>query len=330
MHKDAGKREKIEWLNYWIESANEEKTNRILILGDSVARSYRPILNRLVQGEGYVVDLLAMSYSIFDSSLINEIEHFIESIGYQYNYIIFNLGAHHGYSAEIKNNKELQKRYFQILEDILRLLSRQTIHIITVSGTPERIDDAEANNNEIQSRNNILKSVSCKNGYQYVDLYSQLYDNKMFPLVDLFHFNDNGYEHIAYELGKALGFQIKNINSNRICSPKTLVEILGRTKKVYLYGDGKKGKQLRKYLCFLDVKVEKMFIVSDKFYKKENEQQISLSEIKNKMDIGDIILVTTEDMEVWEVLEQLKIDYCTLSEKVYSFIYDYIAAYINI
>ena len=31
------KRERIEWLNYWIEDANEEK-KRILLIGDSVTR----------------------------------------------------------------------------------------------------------------------------------------------------------------------------------------------------------------------------------------------------------------------------------------------------
>lgn len=329
MHGEVEKREKIEWLNHWIESAYEERINRILILGDSVARGYRPVLNRLVQKENCVVDLLAMSYSVFDSSLINEIEHFIESIGYRYHYIIFNLGAHHGCSLETRNNKELQNLYFQKLDVIFQLLSKQTSNIIIVSGTPERITDTEANNDEIQSRNNILESVSHKYGYTYVDLYSQLYDNKKFPLIDVFHYNDSGYEYIAYELGKALGFQIKNINSNRISSQKTFVEILRRSSKVYIYGDGKRGKQLHRYLLFFNIKVEEKFIVSNEFYDKENKQQILLSEIKGKMKIGDIILVTVEDMEVWEVLEQLKLIYYTLGEKVYSFIYEYIAAYID-
>ncbi|MCM1038082.1 MAG: SGNH/GDSL hydrolase family protein [Ruminococcus sp.] len=323
-------REKIEWLNYWIESANEREKKRILILGDSVARGYRPVLNRMVEQAGYVVDLLAMSYSIFDLSLINEIKHFIDSVGYQYCFIIFNLGSHHGYSLKIKENTDLQEAYYRKLDDILRLITKMSRKIITVSGTPERTSDKEAHNDEIQSRNSILKAISYKYKCNYVDLYSQMYNNKDFPLIDLFHFSDNGYEYIAYELSKALGIQIKNINANRISSPRTFAKILKKAKRIYIYGNGEKGKQLYKYLHFSDINVMARYVVSNEFYEKEDQHLILLDEIERELDIGDIILVTPEDISVWERLEGLNFHYYTLGKKVYSFIYEYIAVYIDL
>lgn len=323
-------REGIEWLNYWIENAQEEKKNRILILGDSVARGYRPVFNRIAQKKDFAVDLLAMSYSIFDPLLLKEILHFMGNIGYEYFYIIFNLGAHHGYALQVKNNEALQELYFQKLDEILCPLSRMTNNIITLSGTPERIGDSNANNDEIRCRNKILESISKQYGYKYLDVYSQLCDNDKFPLIDLFHYMDNGYEYIANVLGKELGFLTKNISANRISSLKALTEILKNGKRKYIYGDGKRGEQLYKYLCNLNVEIEEKFIVSDEFYKKGNRFQIALDEIKGRVDGDDIILVTPENIALWENLDHLKLNYYTLSAEIYEFIYEYVAAYIDL
>lgn len=72
---DIANREKIEWFNYWIEDANQEK-KRILLIGDSVTRQYRKILNNVVATEGYVCDLIATSHSILDEVLEKELKFF--------------------------------------------------------------------------------------------------------------------------------------------------------------------------------------------------------------------------------------------------------------
>ena len=45
-------REKIEWLNYWIEDADKDK-ERIILIGDSVTRDLRKKLNLYMKASYY-------------------------------------------------------------------------------------------------------------------------------------------------------------------------------------------------------------------------------------------------------------------------------------
>lgn len=326
--KEMEMREEIEWLNYWIETAYAKDKKRILILGDSVARGYRPILNRMLRKDDCAVDLIAMSYSLFDPSLKEEITHFVDTIGYQYNHIIFNLGAHHGYMFECKSDKGLQETYYREMKKILGILGRMSRNIITVSGTPENVNRKEANNDEIEIRNVILKKVSRELGYKYIDLYSSLYNNKQFPQTDIVHFFENGYEYIAYELSKALGFENMFIRSNRVTSLKKFMEIIEKAGKVYIYGDGQRGRKLRGYLMSLNAKLAEGYIVSNEFYRKGNSEQVPLEEIADNFVTDDVFFVTPEDIMLWEALNKLGMNYYTLDAKLYSFIDEYMDVYI--
>ena len=104
-------REKIEWLNYWIEDANENK-KRILLIGDSVSRDIRKGMCTRLKDE-YAVDLLAMSYSIFEDDIENEIEHYFIKNPYQYEYILYNLGAHQGYSRNCIDSEKNQQTFIE-------------------------------------------------------------------------------------------------------------------------------------------------------------------------------------------------------------------------
>lgn len=191
-------REKIEWINWWIERANDTTYNRILLIGDSVARDYRKVLNARMSERGYVVDLLAMSHSIFDNLYLLGINYYIEVVGaeYRYDYVIFNGGTHHGYSVSCIDQENKQREYCQRLKDILKMLERINDNIITLGGTPENAAFPEAKNSEIEMRNNLLQSVSLECGYKFVDLYKRLWDKDLF-MRDRYHYLEAGNEYIA-------------------------------------------------------------------------------------------------------------------------------------
>ncbi len=317
-------KETIEWLNYWIENADDDREGekRVLLLGDSVARDYRKSLNRMLQDEGYVVDLLAMSFSIFDELMIKEISHFIKDVGYHYQYILFNLGTHHGYSIMCKNDEIAQKNYFYILKRIFRLLEETGATIITISGTPENINMNDSNNEEIKARNQILKAFSLYYNYRFIDLYECL-EAKKFLMTDKFHFLNDGSEYISSVIKKAMGFEKQSVPINMIHSVLDLNKILGDSVHIYIYGDGKRGELLKKYLGILNHKLEG-FIVSEEFFQRNNCEHILLEEISDSIRDNGIILVTPENKIIWDKLNQMRFPYCTLDKRIYIYIEEYV------
>lgn len=323
-------REEVEWLNYWIQDANDRDKKRILLLGDSVARGYRRTLNTMLQTEHCAVDLLAASYSVLDHSLLEELEHFVSTIGYDYQSIVFQMGFHHGYWVKCKENKEDYDAYYRQLEKILNVLQKLNCNMITVSSTPENTNYPDANNEELKVRSSILQNVSEKYGYPFVDLYHTLYDNKEFAMADIVHYEEKGYEYIAHRISNALGFSCEKIESNRIHFMNMFTEILKNTRHIYLYGDGKKGKILYDYLHSLNVLTQEQYIVSEEFYQKDHEKQVLLNKIKENLDANDLIFVTIEEHKLWEKLKHINIRYYTLSDGLYLFMEGYVTGYRNL
>jgi hypothetical protein len=321
-------REQIEWLNYWIEDADMEDKKRVLLIGDSVARDYRKPLNRMLENEGYVVDLLAMSFSIFDKKFIEEIEHFFNTIGcqYQYQYILCNFGCHHGYSVKCKSSVNLQMNYYHKLEKIYEVLKNVCENVISISGSPENVNIDEANNEEIEIRNHILQLFSLEFNYKFVDLYSKL-KIKDLKMKDKFHYLDDGNECIARILKEGMDFEVKNPSANSIVNLKALLHALEDADHIYIYGNGKRGNLLDKYLRLLNRNSE-CFIISEEFYIKQCGGRL-LKDIKFQMNNNDIVFVTPESEKIWSQLKDLNLKYYTLSTKIYIYIEEYVNTYSN-
>lgn len=85
-------REDIEWSNVWIDQANYEREDRILLIGDSTARMVR---HELANRTNRPVDLLASSSAFHDSMFVSQIDCFFDQNMYKYDTIFVQLG-HHG------------------------------------------------------------------------------------------------------------------------------------------------------------------------------------------------------------------------------------------
>ena len=90
-HDNLKGREELEWSNTWIEKANENICNRILLIGDSTARMVRKTFSQLT---GRPVDLIAHSGGLHDILFVRQVEAFFTSSKYKYSTIYIQLGHH--------------------------------------------------------------------------------------------------------------------------------------------------------------------------------------------------------------------------------------------
>lgn len=314
-------RERIEWLNYWIEDADKRK-KRILLIGDSVTRQYRKILNTLVTSQGYVVDVLAMSYNLLDEAIEVEIEHYLKTIIYKYKYIIFQLGAHHGHWICCSYNLLHRKRYAEKAEQVCELIQKYTDRLIIVSGTPEREKEKDGkknyNNIEIEVRNDVMKKIAEKKGFLYVDLYEEIVENK-FELIDCYHFTFQAYEHIAIILMKEIfHIQMQKV-ANRISHMINMKNYLDerKDKNLYIYGNGYRGKSLKKYLKKKGYEVTG-FAVSEEYFSEQEDNTFCAKDVIASEDC--FMIVTPEEYDLWRKLCDCGIDYVTLDERIYEYI----------
>lgn len=317
---DISEREPIEWLNYWIEDANEYR-RRIILIGDSVTRDLRKKLNFYL-GEGYCVDLLAMSYSILDDMVLEEIKHFFKRTPYQYDFIIYHLGAHHGYGIECIKSERAVSQYTDRVREILVELKKFSDNIGVMTLTLEGCADEESglnHNKEIKKRNKILKAVSKELDLLFYDLNQEI-DYKIMRYIDRCHFTDDDYEYMSERIIGYFFPEIHFVYANRIREMENLREKLDAYANVYVYGNGVRGKSLKIYLQKYGYAFRE-FIVSDKYaHLYNNVVKTDQAEKENAL-----VIVTPTDIEVWKKLEREGFDYITLGANIYTHINDEIS-----
>ena len=323
------KREKIEWLNYWIEDADQEK-ERILLIGDSVTRQYRKCLNSLLSIEGYVCDIIATSRAAMDEILEKELKFFFERSEYSYNYIVFHLGAHHGYWIQCSKENAIKLAYEKRLKKLLMLISDNCKQIITVSGTYENENSLNKeeifrHNEEIAVRNSVLKQISVENKFLYVDLCLTM-KKAGFKYTDWCHYERKADEYMANRIAEVLLGKKKVEILNQINSLKELNNIIDIYPNIYIYGCGKKGKFIESYLRLIK-KNFLGYVVSEQYY-EERKEVINFREFVQS-EKKSIVIVALEDYQVFQELLEKAISYISLSERLNVFIEEYVNAYME-
>jgi len=84
-------REPIEWCDIWLEGAFDEERSRVLIIGDSIARSYYPKVRDVLK-EHYACGRIASSKCVADPAFFPELELVLRE--YSFSVIHFNNGLH--------------------------------------------------------------------------------------------------------------------------------------------------------------------------------------------------------------------------------------------
>lgn len=318
-------RENIEWLNYWIENANKSEKKRIILLGDSVTRELRKKLG-FYMSENYAVDLLAMSYNIFDDMVLEEIKHFFHTSIYQYDFVIFQMGVHHGHHIQCINSVEDAVNYEIRSIEILKILKQCAGTVIAMASTLESDIQEEKRKisckykNEIEKRNKLLENAALKLDIIFYDINEKMNYLKV-RFTDRFHFYEIEYEKIAKHIIRDLFPDVEFVPSNQIETLQELEEKLKqyKDKKIYIYGNGIRGKRIKKYLEMQNYAFGG-FIVS-KGYEEVSENTVDSVQI----GITDaLFIVTPVDITVWKRLKRQKADYISIHSDIHTFLRMYI------
>ena len=313
-------REKIEWLNYWIEDADKDK-ERVILIGDSVTRDLRKKLNVYMETE-YSIDLLAMSYSITDDSVLKELEHYFNTNAYKYKFILYQMGAHHGYHVKCVEQGRDRILYTYRTKEILTVLNRYEATVFAIGGTYENgrgeddKNDVYNHNDEIEIRNQILKEISKEMAIPFLDLNREI-DYNIVEYIDNCHFYEDCYEYIAGIIIEHFFPEIGYVSSNQIRTLKELAEKINscKHKRVYIYGNGVKGKALKLYLQRKGLLCEGYIVSAE--YADVTQNAYTIDKIKNE----DVLLIVTPlNRGIWSELNNAKFDYISLSSNLYEYI----------
>lgn len=307
-------REKIEWLNYWIEDADKSGKKRMILLGDSVTRELRKKLS-FYMGEDYAVDLLAMSYNTFDAMVLEEIKHFFQTSIYQYDFAFYQMGVHHGHFIECARSAEDAVKYKMKSLELLETLKRYASHVIAMASTLEN-NVLEGEQKEIEKRNRLLEMAASKLNITFYDINEKM-NYQTVRFTDRFHFYDREYENIAKQIVKDLFPDVACASSNQVETLWELKEKLEqyKDKKIYIYGNGIRGKRIKKYLEMQNCTFGG-FIVS-KEYEEVSGNTIDLAKIRKT---GALLIVTPVDINIWKKLEKEKIDYISFHSDIHTFL----------
>lgn len=323
MEKLLNGREYIEWSNIWIEDAANENRNRILLIGDSVTRQFRSTLSSLTQEKGYSVDLLAMSHSIHDRMAYDKIQFFFEIAqknSYNYEYILFQVGYHHGFSYSCNTNKEVRAQYKCNMIRIMNDIQKYCENLYIISATPEQNGNGEGGNNhipEIVERNKINQEIALELQIKYINLYDDLVYKKI-RFTDVFHMQRG----MDYYVASIICNMVLNTDYANICFEKLnyfseLISVIDEDIKIYIFGHSKRGKALEDFLkIYLNRDVEK-FIVSSQYYIEDYNEIV----IEQFTQDNSMVFVTPNDLEVWKMFPQNANKYFCLADVLYKEMY---------
>lgn len=186
------KLEKIEWIDVWFDNA-EDSENRIMIIGDSIARGYTPQIKKIV-GEKYNLDRISTSRGLDNPDLFDEITHFLKN--YKYDKILFN-NCLHGWHI---SDEDYELFYEKMLLLLFKLQPQAKLYIALGTSSSKRgepLTDDEESNARIESRNAIALKLAKKYSLESVDLYTFSRGIKNLKTPDGTHFTDEGSEKLA-------------------------------------------------------------------------------------------------------------------------------------
>lgn len=191
--KSTCRLEYIEWDDIWRENAPEEKARRILLIGDSITRSYRDLVNKRLSGKAYA-DQLATSKAIDSDGYIALINYMCSQCN-SYDIVQFNNGLH-GFHLD---NESYQKNYIKIIKCLVSLYPNAKIIVATT--TPVRVRgnlaEVDERNNIVIERNNIACEIANSFNLEVVDLYEVIDNKQELYINDGVHLSVEGCDMIA-------------------------------------------------------------------------------------------------------------------------------------
>lgn len=193
------KTEECEWTSAWCDKLSEDGVKRALLIGDSITLGYRPFVRDMLDGI-MTADMFATSRVLDNEDFFIELNQVLKSV--KYDIIHFNNGLHgwHQTDCEYEANIEKGLKFLRVKQPGARIIMVTS----TARTVKERPEIKHEENEIILRRNEIVKKLAEKYGYEVDDLYPVTASNPELHRGDEFHYNDNGSIKLAEQVVKII------------------------------------------------------------------------------------------------------------------------------
>ena len=200
----AVKREAIEWCDVWVMGANQANLPRVLVIGDSIAKSYYPAVEKAFKGQAQCARL-ATSKSICDPAFLRELGLVLDD--YTFSVIHINNGLHGWDYSEDDYAKALPA-----VLDFFRAHAKEA-KIVWANTTPVRkgkaVSEVDPKTTRVQERNRIAGKIAETRALPVTDLYAVVAEHPEYFSEDGVHFNADGQRALAEKVIAAISTALK-------------------------------------------------------------------------------------------------------------------------
>lgn len=190
------KKEAFEWMQSWCDHTEKTDLPRILLIGDSITRAYESKVRELLEGH-YYVDYIATSYSVDQPIYAEIVKNIVKDMPYAA--IHFNHGLHGLHMTD--------KVYGEGVDALLAEIGKDKRVIVATSTLVKEKGNLRVDYRQtgiVLRRNEILKKIAAKRGYEVDDLYSVSANiPNEHRCEDGTHYTEEGSANLAYAVARA-------------------------------------------------------------------------------------------------------------------------------
>jgi hypothetical protein len=193
------RREAIEWCDIWITGAEANRLPRVLLVGDSIARSYFAEVEKALQGK-FLCARLATSKCLCDPSFRKELQLVLDD--YVFAVIHFNNGLHGADYDERSYRKD-----FAGTMRFIRMHAKDSA-LIWANSTPVRKNDNLAAlapfTKRVRERNRMAMEFAVTHRIPINDLFSLVENHPEYFASDGVHFNADGQAVLGRQVARSI------------------------------------------------------------------------------------------------------------------------------
>ncbi|MBI3986388.1 MAG: SGNH/GDSL hydrolase family protein [Lentisphaerae bacterium] len=192
------KREYIEWSDIWLTGANDNGLPRVLLVGDSIARSYFAVVEKELSGRFFCARS-ATSRSVCDPVFGKELALLLDDN--RFAVIHFNNGLH-GWDYDEETYRECLSKTLDFI------VARSPVsRLIWASSTPLRrennLAELDPETDRVRERNRLAGALMTQRNIPINDLFGLVIDHPEY-FGDSVHFNANGQNVLGAQVARRI------------------------------------------------------------------------------------------------------------------------------
>jgi hypothetical protein len=191
--------EHIEWCDIWVTGAPDNTLPRVLLVGDSIARSYFAKVEEELKG-AFRCARLTTSRCVSDPAIDKELALVLDD--YRFAVVHLNNGLH-GWDYDEASYAEGLGRTL----DFIIARSPQSRLICATTTAMRRKDDLtvfDAKTDRVRERNRMMRDLARERKLSINDLYGSTHDRPDLSSADGVHFNPEGQAFLGTQVSRAV------------------------------------------------------------------------------------------------------------------------------